>query len=679
MFIDGVYQANRDAIDVAMLDIERIEVVKGPQSALFGHSTFAGLIHYIAAKPTETLSYYGWADAGTDDLYGFRSAFSGPISGSLKARVAASWQSANGTWENAASPGQHVGNTRGWAFAGTLATRDAAGPLSASLSVRYGENRTNQPPFYGLDYRSFNCGGHDPKSGTWSYFCGDAPLPSRVSLSPDLPDSRTRTGQVGLHLALDLGDVEILSDTSYYSATAATYRDFDGGPEGELFGVCTVGFNCAAPLDLGKPVNRLQRSNTVQQRRLVASEYAQELRLLSVGEHSVDWQLGAAVYRTRSRFQFAYGAERGELAANERFTSLNLVEPLRVGSLAAMNSAIEDGPNSAQVVQSDSIEHRRTMAAFATLESGLSEQLRLRGEFRANWERLGLDSRKANFTASFGRSMGARSFFDLTGRVGLEYRPTEAMLLYGSYARGSRSGGINAQPSLLPEEQTYAPESNWTGELGVKYAGDGWLRSAQVTAYHIDWRGTQIIGLTATPGIAALIQRNTRGVRTWGVEFAGEIRPTEWIGLDFALSYANPRFKPGSEDPGSNAFCGLSQSSIASSFCTIRPSWVNPRQLVPDVSGNRLARAAKTSLAMGFTLIPAFEYLHGATLRLGVSYQGNVFERQVNGLYYGERLLLYQPAVRLTRVRDSQTDESLNQWRPAFGGRDHGISDRLAG
>ncbi len=41
--------------------------------------------------------------------------------------------------------------------------------------------------------------------------------------------------------------------------------------------------------------------------------------------------------------------------------------------------------------------------------------------------------------------------------------------------------------------------------------------------------------------------------------------------------------------------------------------------------------------------------------------------------------VLYQPAVRLTRVRDSQTDESLNQWRPAFGGRDHGISDRLAG
>ena len=53
MFIDGGYQANRDAADAEPLDLERIEVVEGPQSALFGHSSFAGLIHFIPAEPTE--------------------------------------------------------------------------------------------------------------------------------------------------------------------------------------------------------------------------------------------------------------------------------------------------------------------------------------------------------------------------------------------------------------------------------------------------------------------------------------------------------------------------------------------------------------------------------------------------------------------------------------------------
>lgn len=41
--------------------------------------------------------------------------------------------------------------------------------------------------------------------------------------------------------------------------------------------------------------------------------------------------------------------------------------------------------------------------------------------------------------------------------------------------------------------------------------------------------------------------------------------------------------------------------------------------------------------------------------------------------------LLYQAALRLTHVRDSQADETLNLWRPAIGGRDHGIGDMLAG
>jgi hypothetical protein len=43
------------------------------------------------------------------------------------------------------------------------------------------------------------------------------------------------------------------------------------------------------------------------------------------------------------------------------------------------------------------------------------------------------------------------------------------------------------------------------------------------------------------------------------------------------------------------------------------------------------------------------------------------------------RVLLYQPALRLTHKGDSQTDKTLNQWRRAYGGHNHGFSDRFAG
>jgi len=643
MFVDGVYQANRDAIDVELLDLERIEVVHGPQSALFGHSSFAGLIHYVPAQPTEKPLIRGTVDGGTDYLHGIQGTVSGPLSGLLKARLAASYRGARGTHENAARHGQKLGSSEQIAIAASLATRDDSGPLSVRLSARYGDVRSNQPPFFALDHRHFNCGGRDPASGAWSYFCGQAPIASQVSVSPDIPKSRTRTGQVALHLALKAGGIEVRSDTSFYRAVSNSYRDFDGTAEGELYGVCVASLNCSGIGSLTIPVIRLQHVNIVHRRSLSAREIAQELRIRSTGNTRFRWQIGGTIFWTNGYLQttppalVAYGAERGSLVAGELFSSLVLSNPLRVGAPAAINFAVVDDPNRSQIVQNDQVEHRRTVGLFATVDYRLADRLRLRGEFRMSWERLVLDSSRANFTASFGTSLGTRTFRTITPRIGIDYRPANGWLAFASYARGSRSGGINAIPDLLPEELSFEPETNWTAEIGIKYSGSGLIRSARLTAYDIDWHNTQILGLSTTPGIRALIQRNTNGVHTQGVELAAELVPAHWLQFDLAYSYSNPRFKPGSEDPGSSAFCGLAVGVTTSSFCTIRPSLINPGQLVPDISGNRVLRAVATSWTAGLTLVPG---LPGLRLQASVSHQGNVYERTINGLYFGARTLL---------------------------------------
>ena len=640
VFVDGVYQANRDAVDAKPLDLERIEVVQGPQSALFGHSSFSGLIHFIPALPTESLYYSAAADIGTDNLHGVRGAVSGPLGALLKARLAASWKAADGTFRNAAQPGQNLGNSERFAIAASLATRDDSGPLSARISARYGDRRTSQPAFFTLDQRQYNCGGRDPASGVWSYFCGKAPVVSQVSLSPDIPDSRTRSGQVALHLALEAGGVELRSDTSFYRAVADEFRDFDGSAEGELYGVCIAGVNCSGIGSLTIPVVRLQRVNIVQNRSVSAREFAQELRLRSTGGGRFGWQMGGSIFWTRLHNTFSYGAAPGNLAAGERFSSLVLSNPQRVGAPAAITSAVVDDPNAGQVAQIDEVQERRTIALFATADYRLAERVRLRGEVRSTWERLVLDSRRANFAASFGTSIGARTFHDITPRIGVDWRPADGWLAFASYARGSRSGGINIFPSLLPQEQTFEPETNWTAEIGVKYFGSGVVRSARLTAYDIDWRNTQILGLSTTPGVSAQIQRNTRGIHTQGFELGAELVPAPWLELDFAYSYTRPRFKPGSEDSGGSPFCGLALGVTTSSFCTIRPSLINPGQLVPDIAGNTPARAARSSWTAGVTVSPQLTALPGLRLHADISHQGNVFDRQINGLYYGARTLL---------------------------------------
>jgi iron complex outermembrane receptor protein len=642
MFVDGVYQANRDAIDIEPLDLERIEVVEGPQSALFGHSSFAGLIHYVPAQPTEKPFASAAADLGTDALYGVHGVIAGPIHPLLKARLAASWRQANGTWENAGQPGQHLGNIRKLAIAGTIATRDGTGPLSLSLSARYGTTRMNQPPFAGLDYLQYNCGGRDPASGSWSYFCGTAPIPKQLSLSPGLPDSHSRTGQIALHLRLDLDSVELVSDSSYYRADADVYRDFDGSADGDIYGVCAVGLNCSGPGSQGIAVLRLQRVNIVQRHPSSAREIAEEVRVRSTGDRRFSWLVGATLFWTRQdqRTNFAYGAERGALAANERFSSLVLANLRKVGALAAINSALVADPDASQTVQNDAVEHRRTFALFATADQRLGRDVRLRGELRSNWERLIVDSRTANFAPSFGRSLGAQHFLDVTPRISIDYRPGRGWLTYASYARGSRSGGINAFPNLPPEERSFKPETNWTAEAGISYAGTGLVRSTKFTVYDINWDNTQILGFATTSSAVVLITRNTTGIHTRGIELSGEVAPARWLTLDAAYSYAHPRFKQGSEDPGSNSFCGLGPGATTSNLCMVRSSQINPGQLVADISGNVPARAVETSWAAGMTLIPPAAALRNVRLRANISHQGNVFDRQIDGLTYGARTLL---------------------------------------
>jgi iron complex outermembrane receptor protein len=643
MFIDGVYQTDRDAIDAEPLDLQRIEVVFGPQSALFGHSSFAGLVHYVPALPTEQWMALGSTDAGTDGLLGVKAALSGPLGGTFKLRFAGSWRKSQGTWNNPAAPSQHLGNRETFALAGTIATRDSAGPLSVRLSGRYGESRSGQPAMTSFDYRTYNCGGRDLASGVWSYLCGVAPVPDQSSgLSAGVPDSWTWSGQIALHLSLDLVGVQLRSDTSYYAAKADTFRDFDGSATGELYGVCIVGISCPSSGNAGGSVFRLQTVNIVQRHTMPAREIAQEFRVVSEGNRRIAWSLGAAAFWTRQglRTNFAFGAERGNLAGSERFTSLVLANPARVGALAAINAALADDPNASQTVQSDVVEWRRTLALFATADWKLAPRLSLRGEVRANWERVSIDSRIGNFAASFGKALPARSFFDLTPRFSAEFRPSASWLIYASQARGSRSGGINATPNLIAQEQTFEPETNWTSELGVKFQGRGLLRSMQLTGFHIDWRDTQILGLSTSPGVNALVTRNTQGVKTWGMELAASLQPRPWLGIDFALAYSDPRFKPGSEDPGSTVFCGVAAGNPTSTFCTIRPSLFNPGQLVPDIAGNLLLRASKLTWAGSLTIAPQGKAFHGTVLRVGANFQDNVFDRAVNGASYGRRTLL---------------------------------------
>src|SRR4029079_11434279 len=73
VFVDDVYQSNRSALDVEMLDFDRVEIIRGPQNTLFGRSTFAGAIRYVSAPPTADPLHQLQIEARTEAMVGTHS------------------------------------------------------------------------------------------------------------------------------------------------------------------------------------------------------------------------------------------------------------------------------------------------------------------------------------------------------------------------------------------------------------------------------------------------------------------------------------------------------------------------------------------------------------------------------------------------------------------------------
>ena len=90
IFVDGVYISGREGLNFSQLDIERIEVVKGPQSALYGRNAFSGAINYVTKPPSEVFEAKIGVEVGNRGKIKGQASVSGPILGeSLRGRVAA--------------------------------------------------------------------------------------------------------------------------------------------------------------------------------------------------------------------------------------------------------------------------------------------------------------------------------------------------------------------------------------------------------------------------------------------------------------------------------------------------------------------------------------------------------------------------------------------------------------
>src|SRR5690606_22141650 len=103
-YIDEIYQPSNATSVQRLFDVERVEILKGPQGTLFGRNATGGLLHVITRQPSQTLDGFAELTIGSFDQLGFEGALGGPLSDTVSARASVFYNRHDGYFENAVGP-----------------------------------------------------------------------------------------------------------------------------------------------------------------------------------------------------------------------------------------------------------------------------------------------------------------------------------------------------------------------------------------------------------------------------------------------------------------------------------------------------------------------------------------------------------------------------------------------
>ncbi|MFZ4685376.1 MAG: TonB-dependent receptor domain-containing protein [Hyphomonadaceae bacterium] len=506
LHVDGIYQTSNAYLGLPLFDLERVEVLKGPQGTLYGRNSTAGVINAITRGPSETFEGFVDVRAGNYDLFGFEAGVGGPLTDSIGLRLALF--------------GEYGGGFMDGRGAGTLAG------FQPSVS---GVRQTQVP------------GLADP--GAREGF-GDRDLTAaRGTLTFDLTPQSALT--LKAFVSRDRGDTRQYDRLAFAQDTAAA-----GGVR------LNPGEN-ADPYEFYSAEYFRHRIDISG----VTAEFAQQLAdgatLTVLGgfqgsERRVGGNGDGTPYPQGG--QFLFDEELSQASIEVRLAS----DPSRrfdwiIGAFAVTDdvdfNSVWTSFNARTVYDSPYAQSRRSVALFAQAGYDVTQALTLNGGLRFTSDDVSFNGRNidrnpwgiTNYNATFGTTSNFswdRNFQDenLSGRVSAQYRITDALQVFAAYGTGYRSGGFDGTSIFTLEETAPIQSETVTAwESGVRYT-TGRLRAS------LDVFRNEYEDLQATTRLSNDTNGRTNVGAAWTegleVSLAAELFATDRQALDLTASAA---------------------------------------------------------------------------------------------------------------------------------------------
>ena len=462
-FIDGVYIANTVSLDQTLFDIDHIEVLRGPQGALYGQSSIGGAINILTKQPVLN-QISGGADVsgGTYDLTRERGDINIPVGETIAVRAAIEKFDDEGFTRDIAIPNFRLDQTHD--INGKIAILwKPADNFSATLTGQWYSAREN---------------------GSAQKNILD-PDPSPRVVDQDYPSLfALRTQLYHLNLQYDAPWFTIKSVSAYQGLNNTIQEDSSRLAFAILHAYDDVG-----------------AWNTK------VANYNEDFEIQSLTGSVVDWTAGAFVLNQASQ-QFVAEFECAPSAYVERCSPPTASE-------LTVQPTIESAPPGNLDYGNDEHVERRSYAGFAQATTHILPDLRATLGGRYNIDTYTQDS--FSFSA-FGDGTVRHAYTDHvpTGRFDLDWDVTADDMLYASVARGYKPGGVNGTYGQYIVPATFSPETNTAFELGSKNSLLDHALRLNLAAYYYFYRNMQYIETDPVPFDGGMA--NIPSIHAYGLE-----------------------------------------------------------------------------------------------------------------------------------------------------------------
>ena len=505
IYLDNVYLGRPGMAVFDLLDIEQLELLRGPQGTLFGKNTTAGVLNISTRAPTFTAERTVEVSGGQDGYFQGRGTVSGPLGETLAGRLSAYRTRDDGYIKNIHDDNYLNGGER----------QGARGQLlfepNEDFILRWI-----------ADYNE-----EDSSNGSMVVYGGAERFWQRAALVGALPLRDPQRRKVNIngrqHVSVHQGGSSLEANWNlaggYRLTSISAYRYWHFTPAND------EQLNVSAINDTGVEVHDRQ--------------FSQEIRLASPTGGAFDYVVGAYAFRQN--------------LGNKTFTSYGPLADLYL--LGANLGALNDTYSKANgKIETDSF------ALFAQGTWHLTERLDFTAGLRGTYEEK--NAKVERFAPLGGAAVGGVGAAVRNGQLGaydsgdlsqynfapsallsLSYQFSDDLLGYASLSHGEKSGGVNlavgSAPSAGADSLLVGPERANDAELGLKSTLFDRRLLLNANLFWTGIHGYQATTLYQAPGSTQLVQvlANAGSVRSRGLEFEATALPLRGLTLNFNGSY----------------------------------------------------------------------------------------------------------------------------------------------